>query len=112
LARQPKDSRDDDSTPVAISVTSGGGASVDNLYGIYQRLTSIESSVSFITAAVDDSKTKIESNSKDLVEIKAKIDILERIGKAMSKGIWAIFLLLLTFGLSVLGMWMKHHFNW
>jgi hypothetical protein len=112
LARQPKGPRDDDSTPDLISVTSGGGASVDNLYGIYQRLTAIESSISFITAAVDDSKTKIEAIAKDVVETKAKFDILRPIAKTISKGIWAVFLLLLTFGLSVLGMWLKHHYNW
>ena len=110
--RQSRNLRDDDSTPDSISVTSGSGAPVDNLYGIYQRLTAIESSISFITAAVDDSKTKIESIAKDVVETKAKFDILKPIAKAISKGIWAVFILLLTFGLSVLGMWLKHHFNW
>jgi hypothetical protein len=111
--RQPKNPKDDDSTPDSISVTSGSGASVDNLYyGIYQRLTAIESSISFITAAVDDSKTKIEAIAKDVVETKAKFDILRPIAKTISKGIWAVFLLLLTFGLTVLGMWLKHHFNW
>ena len=110
--RQPRNPRDDDSTPDSISVTSGSGAPVDNLYGIYQRLTSIESSITFITAAVDDSKTKIEAIAKDVVETKAKFDILKPIAKAISKGVWAVFLLLLTFGLSVLGMWLKHHFNW
>lgn len=110
--RQPRNPRDDDSTPDSISVTSGSGASVVNLYGIYQRLTTIESSISFITAAVDDSKTKIEAIAKDVVETKAKFDILRPIAKTISKGVWAVFLLLLTFGLSVLGMWLKHNFNW
>lgn len=112
MARQPRDDRDDDSTPDSISVTSGGGASVDNLYGIYQRLTSIESSITFITGAVDDSKTKIDAIAKDVVETKAKFEILKPIAKAISKGIWAVFILLVTFGLTVLGMWLKHHFNW
>ena len=110
--RQPKIPKDDDSTPDEISVTSGSGASVDNLYGIYQRLTAIESSVSFITAAVDDSKTRIEAIAKNVIETKAKIEILKPIARTISKGIWAVFLLLLSFGLTVLGMWMKHHFNW
>jgi hypothetical protein len=113
LARQPKEPRDDDSTPDSVSVTSGGGASVDNtLYGIFQRLATIESSLAFITAAVDDTKTKIESIAKDVVETKAKFELLRPIAKAMSKGIWAIFILLVSFGLTVLGMWMKHHFGW
>lgn len=112
MARQLKDDRDDDSTPDSISVTSGSGTSVDNLYGIYQRLATIESSLAFITAAVDDTKTKIETIAKEVVETKAKIEILKPIAKAISKGVWAVFLLLLTFGLSVLGMWLKHYFNW
>ena len=110
--RQSKNPRDEDSTPDSITVTSGSGASVDNFYGIYQRLSSIESSIGFITAAVDDSKSKIEAIAKDVVETKAKFDILRPIAKTISKGVWAVFLLLLTFGLSVLGMWLKHHFNW
>jgi hypothetical protein len=68
--------------------------------------------LSFITAAVDDTKTKIEVIAKDVVETKAKFEILKPIAKAISKGVWAVFLLLLTFGLSVLGMWLKHHYNW
>ena len=112
MPRQPKDNRDEDTTPDSVSVASGGGASVDNFYGIYQRLSSIESSIGFITAAVDDSKSKIEAIAKDVVETKAKFDILRPIAKTISKGVWAVFLLLLTFGLSVLGMWLKHHFNW
>jgi hypothetical protein len=110
--RQPRNPRDDDSTPDSISVTSGSGASVDNLYGIYQRLATIESSLAFITAAVDDTKTKIEAIAKDAVETKAKFEILKPIARMISKGVWAVFLLLLTFGLSVLGVWLKHHFNW
>ena len=110
--RPSKNPKDEDSTPDSISVTSGSGASVDNFYGIYQRLTSIESSISFITAAVDDSKTKIESIAKDVVETKAKFDLLKPIAKAISKGIWAGFILLVTFGLTVLGMWLKHHYGW
>jgi hypothetical protein len=66
----------------------------------------------FITAAVDDSKAKIEAIAKDVVETKAKFEILRPIAKTISKGVWAVFLLLLTFGLSVLGMWLKHHYNW
>jgi hypothetical protein len=110
--RQPRNPKDDDSTPDSISVTSGSGASVDNLYGIYQRLTAIESSVGFITAAVDDSKAKIEAIAKDVIETKAKFDILKPIFKTISKGVWAVVLILLTFGLSVLGMWLKHRFSW
>lgn len=112
MARQPKDARDDDSTPDSVLVASGSGTSVDNLYGIYQRLTTIESQVGFISAAVDDTKGKIEAIAKDVTETKAKFDILKPIARTISKGIWAVFLLLLTFGLSVLGMWMKHHFAW
>jgi len=113
LPRQPRNPRDDDSTPDSITVTSGSGASADNLYyGIYQRLTAIESSITFITGAVDDSKTKIEAIAKDVTETKAKFDLLKPIANAISKGIWAVFLLLVTFGLTVLGMWLKHHFNW
>jgi hypothetical protein len=112
LARQPRDNKDEDSTPDSVPVTSGGGASVENLYGVYQRLATIESSLAFITAAVDDTKTKIEAIAKDVVEAKAKFEILKPIVKTISKGVWAVFLLLLTFGLSVLGMWLKHHFNW
>jgi hypothetical protein len=110
--RQSKGPRDEDSTPDAITVTSGSGAPVENLYGIYQRLASIEAHIGFIAAAVDDSKTKIESIAKDVVETKAKFDILRPIAKTISKGIWAVFILLVTFGLTVLGMWLKHHFNW
>jgi hypothetical protein len=110
--RQPRNPKDDDSTPDSISVTSGSGAPADNLYGIYQRLTAIESSVSFITAAVDDSKKKIEDIAKDVVDAKAKFDLLKPIIKGASKGVWAVFLLLLTFGLTVLGMWMRHYFGW
>jgi hypothetical protein len=112
LARQSKENKDEDSTPDSVPVTSGGRASVDNLYEIYQRLTSIESSISFITAAVDDTKTKIEAISKDVVETKAKFEMLKPFARAISKGVWAIFILLLTFGLSVLGMWLKHHYGW
>jgi hypothetical protein len=114
--RQPKNPKDDDSTPDSISVTSGSGASVDNFYGIYQRLTTIESQVGFIAAAVEDSKTKIEAIAKDVIETKAKFDILRPIGKTIAKGIWAVFIVLVTslvgFGLTVLGMWLKHHYGW
>lgn len=110
--RQSKNPKEEDSTPDSISITSGSAASVDNLYGIYQRLTSIESSISFITASVDDSKTKIDTIAKDVIETKAKFDLLKPIAKTISKGVWAVFLLLLTFGLSVLGMWLRHHYGW
>jgi hypothetical protein len=82
------------------------------VYEILQRITSIESSMSFLVAAVDDSKTKIEGISKEVADAKAKVDILKPILAGASKGVWAIFLLLTTFGLSVLGMWLKHHYSW
>ncbi len=110
--RQSKNPRDDDSTPDSISVPSGSGAPTDTLYGIYQRLTSIESQIGFITATVDDSKTKIEAISKDVTETKAKFEMLKPLAKTISKGVWALFLLLLSFGLTVLGMWLKHHYGW
>ena len=112
MARQPRDNRDEDPTPDSVPVTSGGGVPVDNLYGIFQRLTAIESSVAFISAAVDDSKTKIEAIAKDVVETKAKFEILRPIARAISKGIWAVFILLVGFGLTVLGMWLKHNYGW
>lgn len=111
--RQSKNLRDDDSTPDSISIASGGSsASADTFHGIYQRLTSIESSIIFITASVDDSKTKIEAIAKDVVEAKAKFELLKPIAKTISKGVWALFLLLLSFGLTVLGMWLRHHYGW
>lgn len=90
----------------------GGGVPVDKAYEIVQRLTSIESSLSFMVAAADDSKSKIEQLSKDVVEARAKFETLKSVVSRVSKGVWAIFLLLLTFGLSVFGMWLKHHNGW
>ena len=112
MSLTPRPPKDEPKPPVDLTVGSGGGTPVDNLYGIYQRLTTIESQVGFISAAVDDTKGKIEAIAKDVTETKAKFDILKPIARTISKGIWAVFLLLLTFGLSVLGMWMKHHFSW
>lgn len=109
----PKQSaKNDPSTPDQFSVQGGGIASKDYLFEILQRLTSIESSVSFITAAVDDSKAKIEAVSKDVTEAKAKFDTLKSVVSWASKGVWAVFGLLLTFALTVLGMWLKHRNGW
>ena len=111
--RQPKG---EPTSADAIPVPGGSPAPVDNLYGIYQRLTTIESQVSYTAAAVEDSKIKIEAIAKDVIETKAKFDILRPIGKTIAKGIWAVFIVLVTslvgFGLTVLGMWLKHHYGW
>lgn len=108
----PRTPKSEQTSPDAVPVASGSGASVDTLYGIYQRLASIESQITFISAAVDDSKGKIEAISKDVTETKAKFDILRPIARSVSRGVWAVLLLLGSFGLTVLGMWLKHHYGW
>jgi hypothetical protein len=109
--RPPRD--DDDTSPDVASVPGGGRvASTDHLYSIYQRLTTIESEQSYMRAAVDDSKTKIDAFSREFTGAKAKFDLLLPITKAIASSLKGILAAICVFGLSVLGMWLKHHYGW
>lgn len=113
MTQPRRPSRDDDSSPDAVSIPGGGGpASVDHLYAIYQRLTTIESEQGYIRATVDDSKTKIEFLSREFTETKAKFSTLVPIAKTIAGTLKGILAAICVFGLSILGMWMKHHFGW
>jgi hypothetical protein len=94
------------------TVTGGGGAPQDHLYSIYQRLTTIESSQTYMTAAVDDSKAKIETLSRDFIAAKAKFDLLLPIAKTAATLLKGILAALCLFGLTVFGMWLKNHYGW
>lgn len=100
-------------SPDVVSVPGGGGtASHDHLYSIYQRLTTIESAQSYMTATVDDSKTKIEALVAELGQVKAMLKVVKPIGKWIAIGVWAIVCGVTGFLLTLAGMWAKHHFGW
>jgi hypothetical protein len=103
---------DSDPSPDIVAVPGGGGTPPDHLYGIYQRLTSVESSQAYMTATVDDSKTKIETLSREFTEAKTRFDTLLPIAKSIAKTLKGILAAICLFLLSLLGMWVKHHFGW
>jgi hypothetical protein len=112
LSPRPPREEGDPKPPTSVTTRGGSSSSTDHLYEVFQRLTSIESSLNFVVAAVDDSKTRIEALARDVSEAKTKFDTWKPIATWLVRGVWAVFVLFLTFSLSVLGMWMKHHFGW
>jgi len=109
--RPPRD--EVDPSPDVVAITGGGGtASQDHLYSIYQRLTTIESTQTFVVAAVDDSKTKIESITREVAEMKAMLRAVKPIAKSVAAGIWTLVCGVAAFLLTIAGMWAKHHFGW
>lgn len=99
-------------SPDQRGVTGGGAASRDHLYDIFQRISSLESSLTYLTAAVDDSRDKVSELVKDVNSAKAKLELLIPVAKSLKSGIWALFIALLGFGFSILGMWIKHKQGW
>jgi hypothetical protein len=65
-----------------------------------------------VVAAVDDSKGKIETVTKEVAEMKAILRALKPIAKWVAGGIWTLVTGVAAFLLTLAGMWAKHRFNW
>jgi geranylgeranyl pyrophosphate synthase len=100
----PRQPRDDPRPPEALTV-AGGGASVDRLYDLFQRISSIEKSMIYLEGHADDAKRRLDSISTDITEAKATFGTLKFLFIAICAATWGT--------LSAAGlMWAKHHFGW
>ncbi len=121
------------------SQVAGGGTSSDRLYDIATKVGGIERSATTLEGFASDAKgqlrdiekeiagfkpilsnlerclerveSKLSKVQEDMLEVKVKMDTLKPIATSVGRGIWGVVLLLITFALSVVGMWVKHHWS-
>ena len=66
----------------------------------------------FLVPSTEDSQNKIESISRDVVQLKSQLAVLLPLAKSIGKSLQALVGGVLVFLLTVLGMWIKHHMGW
>lgn len=110
-------SKSDSTSPDALSIPSGGIG--DRTYDIVQKLGSIERSVTYLEGRssdsdrkIDDLASKIGDLSKEIVEVKAKLTVLQPIAKGIGKALWTIAGGVAIFLLGIVSMWIKHRMGW
>jgi hypothetical protein len=88
--------------------STGGGIAAVGLNDVYQRLGSIQQSITYLEGQADDSGKKLESISADITSAKATYRTLKwvlSIGVAIFLGVWGFMATILT-------MMAKHYLGW
>jgi len=98
-----------DSTPDPFAVPGGGGsASTDRILELYQKVSGIERSITYLEAHAQTSDSKLDSLSNDVIAAKATFNTLKWI-----LGIAGTLLVLLwTFTAGLLTLAAKHYLKW
>jgi hypothetical protein len=106
-------------SPDDITTVPGGGAASDRTYDIAVKLASVEASVTMLVAHVEDLRKEMRTLQGQVTGIDLKItraegslDAVEKIGKSVVKGVWALFIAVVGIAGTILAMWVKHHFGW
>jgi hypothetical protein len=89
-----------------LTVAGGGSATSDRVLDLLQKVSGIERSVVYLEASSQDTKQKVESIGKDVLELKTRLNTLEPIAVWIARGIWTLVCGVAAFLLTVLGMWL------
>jgi hypothetical protein len=82
------------------------------IYDINKQVGKLEICLDHVEKRLEKVETKLSTLSSDVSSLKTQIDTLIPVAKsALSLLKWAIGIFA-AFGLSILGMWIKHHFGW
>jgi geranylgeranyl pyrophosphate synthase len=101
----PRPSKGELSSPDALAVVSGGGASIEKVYDLLQRVSSIEKSVAYLEGHADDARKKLDTIATDITDAKATFRTLKWLFTAICIAVWGV--------LSAAAlMWAKHRFGW
>ena len=103
--RQPKD---DPRPPEGLTVAGGGSTGSDRLTDVYQRLGSMQSSVTYLEGHADDARKKLEAIATDITSAKATFKTL----KVVFGIVGSLLVLLWGFIAVVLEMMAKHYLHW
>lgn len=92
--------------------TQGHQFGLQFAFDVNKQLGRLEAGLDNIDKRLEKVETKLTRVEEGVAAITSKIDFIKPIAKNIGKGIWAIVLILLTFSLTMLGYWAKHHFGW
>jgi len=98
-------SEDIPSSPDSITKISGGGASVEKIYDLLGRVSSIEKSVTYLEGHADDARKKLDSIAVDITDAKATFRTVKWLFTGICIAVWGVLSALTL-------MWAKHHFGW
>lgn len=101
----PRPPKGDVTSPDALAIVAGGGAPVEKVYDLLQRVSSIEKSVAYLEAHADDTRKKLETISTDITDAKATFRTLEWLFTAICVAVWGVIS-------AAALMWAKHRFGW
>jgi len=82
------------------------------VFDINKQVAKLETGLEHIEKRLDKVEVKIDLIQSDVSALKSSVETLSQSAKTVGKGIWAVFILLATFGLSVLSFWIKHKMGW
>ena len=99
-------------TPKIISGVQGHDFGMQFGFDVNRQLGKLEAGLANVEAKLARVEAKIDKIEENVAAINSKIDFIKPIAKSIGKGIWAIVLLLVTFALTMLGYWLKHHYGW
>ena len=104
----PRPPKDEPGQPNSLQVGGGGGASSDRILDIYQKVAGIERSVTYLEAHAQNTDSKLNAISEDVVAAKATFNTLKWV-----LGIAGTLLVLLwTFTAGLLTLAAKHYLKW
>ncbi len=104
----PRLPKDDPRPPESLTVAGGGTTGSDRLTDVYQRLGSMQSSITYLEGHADDSRKKLDSMATDIISAKATFRTL----KVVFGVVGSVLVLVWSFIATVLTMIAKHYLHW
>ncbi len=82
------------------------------MFEIQREIGRLETGLEAATARLAGVETRLGTISTQLTVLSTTVDTLKPLFVWAVRGLWAVAGSILVFVLSLLGMWLKHHFGW
>jgi hypothetical protein len=82
------------------------------IFDLNKQVAKLETSLESVGVRLTKVEDKLGQTSSDVASIKTTLETLKPIAKSVGRAIWTLVTIVATFGLTVLGMWLKHKMGW